>query len=370
MPLSRPAFGLCPTALAWPRVRSLQASLRPARFFAVVSAPKRIVFLGTPPVAAQTLNKLAAAAKNPDVSFTLVGVVTQPPAPVGRKRVLTKSPVHLLAEELQVPKVLTPASAKDPAFLEELRTLAPDLCVTAAYGNFLPKAFLDIPEHGTLNIHPSLLPAFRGAAPVPRALEKGVKETGVCVLYTVLKMDAGPVLTQRRRVLKGHEQAPSLLEELFATGTDALLEVLPKVWNGSIEMMEQEHELATHAPKISKEEARLSFTENAQIVHNRVRAFAGWPGTWGDFLIKGDKGVEDVRLKIVESTVIRPMGGMCLGVHDVTFDDEIGCIAITCDDGSRLGALTVQPPGKKAMDARSFWNGLRGKNVERKRVPH
>lgn len=370
MPFSGPAFGLRAGAQAWPTVRPLQVSLRRACFFATTSTPKRVVFLGTPPVAAQTLGKLSAAAKSSDAPFALAGVVTQPPAPVGRKRLLKKSPVHLLAEELQVPKVLTPSSAKDAAFLEELRTLEPDLCITAAYGNFLPKAFLDIPEHGTLNIHPSLLPAFRGAAPVPRALERGVKETGVCVLYTVLKMDAGPVLAQRRRRLEGHEQAPDLLEELFSTGTDALLEVLPKVWDGSAEMVEQEHELATHAPKISKEEARLSFTENAQIVHNKIRAFAGWPGTWGDFLVRGDKGVEEVRLKIIESVTIRPRGGMCLGIHDITFDDDLSCLAITCDDGSKLGALTVQPPGKKVMDARSFWNGLRGKSVERKRVPH
>lgn len=340
------------------------------RFFATATSPKRVVFLGTPPVAAQTLGRLATAAAAPGASFAIEAVVTQPPAPVGRKQILTKSPVHTLAEELTISNVLTPTSARNKEFLDAVRSIAPDLCVTAAYGNFLPQEFLDIPKYGTLNIHPSLLPQFRGAAPVPRALEKGVKETGVCVLYTVLKMDAGPVLARRVKPLKGHEQAPGLLKELFDIGTEALLDALPEVWDRTADMVEQDHSLATHAAKISKDEARLSFTENACIVHNKVRAFAGWPGTWGDFELVGGKGTEQVRLKIIETVVSRREGGMCVGVHDVSFDHENGHLIITCDDGSRIGALKVQPAGKKEMDARSFWNGLRGKSVQRKRVPH
>lgn len=369
MPILGPGFCLSPGTVIR-LARPLRTFRGPVRFFATAAPPKRVVFLGTPQIAAQTLGRLATAAAAPDASFAIEAVVTQPPAPVGRKKVLTKSPVHKLAEELNVPNVLTPASARNGEFLEALMSMAPDLCVTAAYGNFLPQEFLDIPKYGTLNIHPSLLPQFRGAAPVPRALEKGVKETGVCVLYTVLKMDAGPVLARRIRPLEGHEQAPGLLTELFDTGTEALLDVLPKVWDGTAEMEEQDHSLATHAAKISKDEARLSFTENACIVHNKVRAFAGWPGTWGDFVLTGDKGTEQVRLKIIESVVSRREGGMCLGVHDVSFDQENGLLIVTCDDGSRIGALTVQPAGKKAMDARSFWNGLRGKAVQRRHVPH
>lgn len=332
---------------------------------------KRVVFLGTPPVAAHALNKMNAASLYTDSTFSITGVVTQPPAPVGRKRLLTKSPVHTLAEELSIPNIFTPASARDPQFLDELRALAPDLCVTAAYGNFLPKAFLAIPPYGTLNIHPSLLPAFRGAAPVPRALQAGVDTTGVSILFTVFEMDAGPVLAKRTRSLKGHEQGPELLHELFETGTEALLNVLPSVWNGTVEKVEQDHDAATYAAKLSKDEARLTFTENASIVHNKVRAFAGWPGTWGDFLLRGKDGaVEEVRLKILETAVLRHESGMCLGVHDVAFDEERNCLAITCDDGSKIGAFKVQPLGKKPMDARSFWNGLRGKTVGRKRLPH
>lgn len=371
------AFGLGAAArLSRPAVRSLpccRRRLSRSRFICTSAAPKkRVVFLGTPPVAAETLRKLCAASEHPSASFTIPAVVTKPPAPVGRKRVLTKSPVHQLAEQLSIPTVFTPVSARDPAFLEQFSALSPDLCVTAAYGNFLPKAFLSVPPFGTLNIHPSLLPAFRGAAPVPRALEAGVTTTGVCVLKTVLKMDAGPLVARRERHLTGDEQAPDLLEELLAEGADALLDVLPKVWDGSAEFLDQDEAHATHAAKISKEEGRLSFTENACIVHNKVRAFAGWPGTWADFLLFGEdtKAPEEVRLKILRTVVLREEGGMCLGVHEVTFGEERNCLTILCDDGSKIGALQVQPPGRKPMDARTFWNGLRGKTVERKRVPH
>lgn len=219
-----------------------------------------------------------------------------------------------------------------------------------------------------------MLPHFRGAAPVPRAIEKGVCQTGVSILYTVLKMDAGPIVTTRTRELKGDELAPDLLEELFVTGTQALLDILPSVWTGSVKMQEQDDAEASHAPKISKDEGRLTFVDNALLVHNRVRAFSGWPGTWADFTLvsatQSDAQPEKLRLKIGRTVVLREEGGMCIGVHDITFDADNQCLAITCGDGSKIGALQVQPPGKKPMDARSFWNGLRGKSLQRKHLPY
>lgn len=336
------------------------------RTICTATAKKNVVFLGTPQVAANALEKLKIASNDPASSFSLTCVVSQPPAPTGRKRVLTKSPVHALADDLDIP-TLTPITAKDPEFLSALSSLSPDLCITAAYGNFLPSKFLALPRYGTLNIHPSLLPHFRGAAPVPRALEAGVDVTGVSILYTVLKMDAGPIVATRERVLDGNELAPDLLAELFDTGVDALLDVLPSVWDDTVEKIEQDESQASHAPKISKDEARLTFNENAKIVHNKVRAFAGWPGTWGDFELPSG---ETMRLKIGSTRVLRPEGGMCFGVHEVKYDADYDCLSITCDDGSKLGILEVQAPGKKAVNAKSFWNGLRGKYLERKRLPH
>eukprot|EP00171_Calliarthron_tuberculosum_P014691 IDg14691t1 len=288
-------------------------------------------FLGTPPEAAASLGALILGAPGADAE--VVAVVTRPPVRVGRSRTLQQSAVHKAAEELGIARVLTPARARDESFLETLEDLRPDLCVTVAYGCILPQRFLDTPRFGTLNIHPSLLPHFRGAAPVQRALEAGIDETGVTVAWTVLALDAGPVLVQRLVRPEPDEAAPELLARLLALGTDALLETLPAVWDRSAFATLQDDALATHAPKLSKDEARLTFVENARIVHNKVRAFTAWPGTWADFDVGDhkDSNFSELRLKVVRTQVLREQGGMCLGVHDIAYDDEHGCLRVICD---------------------------------------
>lgn len=334
------------------------------------SAPKRVVFLGTPQVSAKVLKKLHAASEHSVPHFKVCAIVTQPPAPQGRKRVWTKSPVHSVAEQLGISPILTPFRAGEHDFIDCMAKLKPDLCITAAYGNFLPQKFLDLPKYGTLNIHPSLLPHFRGAAPVQRALEAGVDKTGVTILYTVLKMDAGPIVAVKERQLDGNEQAPELLEELIDAGADTLLNVLPAIWDSSAQMREQDESQVSQAPKLSRDEARLSFTENAVLIHNKVRALAGWPGTWADFAVGEADNAEAVRLKIGKTIILRREGGVCFDIHDVNYDAEKNALVVTCGDGSRLGVLSVQPPGKKMMDAGSFWNGLRGRLLQRKRLPY
>lgn len=161
------------------------------------SSRKKVVFLGTPEVAASSLELLLQASRQgKGGGFDIVRAVSNPPARVGRKKVLQPCLVQALAESEGVP-VMTPTSAKDESFLEELEELGPDLCITAAYGQFLPRRFLEIPKFGTLNVHPSLLPRYRGASPVQRCLEAGEPETGVTVAFTVLKMDAGPIVRQK-----------------------------------------------------------------------------------------------------------------------------------------------------------------------------
>jgi len=186
------------------------------------AAKRRVVFLGTPAVAARSLELLLdASAQGGGGGFEVAAVVSQPPARSGRKMKLTASPVQTLAEARGI-ELLTPASAKEEAFLARLDELQPDLCITAAYGCFLPQRFLDIPRFGTLNVHPSLLPLYRGAAPLQRCLEAGDAVAGVSVAFTVLKMDAGPLLRQEERPLVGDEQEPPLLLELFERGTEPL----------------------------------------------------------------------------------------------------------------------------------------------------
>jgi methionyl-tRNA formyltransferase len=159
-------------------------------------------------------------------------------------------------------------------FLERLEALQPDLCVTAAYGNMLPARFLATPKHGTLNIHPSLLPRYRGAAPVNRCLANGDAETGVSLAFTVLACDAGPVLAQQRKALSGDEQAPELLRELFITGANLLVHKLPDVWSGKAEQdaWSQDEAQVTHAAKMTKADALLDFGRPARELHNKVRA--------------------------------------------------------------------------------------------------
>lgn len=160
------------------------------------SQRKKVVFLGTPDVAALSLEMLLKASRRGDGGgFDVVRVVSNPPARVGRKKVLQSCPVQTLAESEGIP-VMTPTTARDEGFLSEMEDLHPDLCITAAYGQFLPKRFLNIPRFGTLNVHPSLLPLYRGASPVQRCLEAGDSKTGVTVLFTVLKMDSGPIVRQ------------------------------------------------------------------------------------------------------------------------------------------------------------------------------
>ena len=158
------------------------------------------------------------------------------------------------------------------AFLAELERLQPSLCVTAAYGNMLPRRFLATPKHCTLNIHPSLLPLYRGAAPVNRCLQAGDSETGVSLAFTVLACDAGPVLAQRRVPLDGDEQTPELLQRLFSEGAEMLVEALPRVWTAAAaaEAAAQDDAAATAAPKMAKGDAELDFSQPAETLHNKV----------------------------------------------------------------------------------------------------
>ena len=338
-------------------LRSARALRQLTRRHASASAgeKKRVVFLGSPGVAALTLGRLLDA----DSNFEVVAAVSQPPAPKGRKRILQPCEVQALAEERGL-RCLTPAKARDPEFLDELSALKPDVCITAAYGQFLPKSFLSIPLLGTLNIHPSLLPRWRGAAPVQRSLEAGDEKVGVTVLQTVLKMDAGPIAAQSvpRPVVDG-DTAATLLDELFDEGCDLLIDdVLPSLFDGSLAMREQNDDDVTEAPKLTKDEGFLDVCgvspdarSVAEACRDKVRAFAPWPGTFLN--VKAGDAV--YRLKVLEARI----GD---AVDSVSYRKP--ALSIPCADGSALDLLRVQPPNKKAMDAASFWNGLRGAELE------
>ncbi|MBX9703217.1 MAG: methionyl-tRNA formyltransferase, partial [Silvanigrellaceae bacterium] len=253
--------------------------------------------MGTPEIAALALDVIFKA----ENLIQIVLAVTQPPTRASRGSGMIPSPLQEYALKRGIP-VVSPPTAKDPEFLSCLHALEPDLCITAAYGNLLPKEFLQIPKFGTLNIHPSLLPKYRGAAPVQRALEDGLQETGVSVLFTEFAMDAGPILAQQTYRLDEQMQAPQVLKELFLLGAQLLVNKLPSLFAGRAKVTEQNHAQATKAHKLKVEEGVLDFSLHAKALHNKVRAFTPWPSTKAFFLID-EKPVE---IKILTTQVLNP----------------------------------------------------------------
>ena len=302
--------------------------------------------------------------------FEIAAVISQPGRPRGRGRKSSgpppPSPVTQSAIDRGVDeaKLLNPAKANEPEFLETLAKMNLDLCVTAAYGNFLPQKFLDIPRLGTLNIHPSLLPQFRGAAPVQRCIESGLEETGVTVAFTVLKMDAGQILTQTKYRMNGSEKAHEMLDVLFDIGVESLIEQLPKVFTGEAGEIakDQGEEGLSHADKVSSEEGDLDFSAlSALEAHNKVRAFDGWPGTKATFIIQDEKKGGEPK-EIVAKILTTKVGGSVEGGEKVVKVAKKQ-FSIPCKGSEYLDVLEVQPPGKKPMDVASFVNGLKGSSV-------
>lgn len=277
------------------------------------------------------------------------------------------SPVaqHALDRGFPSDLIFTPERAGEEEFLADLKALKPEVCVTAAYGNILPNKFLEIPQHGTVNIHPSLLPLYRGAAPVQRALQDGVKETGVSLVYTVRALDAGPIIACEKVEVDDNVKAPELLSMLFDRGSKLLIRELPSIFDGSARLraQAQDDSKATLAPKLKSEESWLSFSEEAHVLHNKVRAFAGWPGTRARIeVIDGNGRIDILDLKIITTRVLRNVN-LHRVKDDITFEGD--ALVFPCAGSSALEVLEIQPPGKRVMNAREFWNGLRGRKLKK-----
>jgi methionyl-tRNA formyltransferase len=236
----------------------------------------RVVFAGTPEVAVPALEAVAAS------RHELVGVVTRPDAPAGRGRKLLASPVGLRAEELGV-AVLKPAHPRDPEFQEALRALRPDCCPVVAYGALLPQSALDIPEHGWVNLHFSVLPSWRGAAPVQHAIWAGDEVSGATTFRIVKELDAGPTFGLMTQTIRPDDTAGDLLERLAEGGAGLLVQTLDGIEDGTLEAREQPEEWVSLAPKITVEDAHVDWAEPAVAVDRRVRAVTPSPGAWSTF---------------------------------------------------------------------------------------
>ena len=322
----------------------------PRPVFALKEDPRmRLIFLGSPEPALGPLKTLAAEAKFH--GHELVGVVSQPARPAGRNQVLQDPPVAAYAKQLGLP-VMQPEKASDPEFLKAFQDLSPDVAITAAYGQILTQAFLAIPKRATINIHPSLLPKYRGATPVPAALLAGERQSGVTILFTVKKLDAGAIISQEATAVDPNELAGELTTRYFDLGATLVWGALEKLRDPAFEGTPQNESEVTHCRKIDKSDGRIDWSLPAEDIFNRFRAYHPWPGTFT---------FHDGRR--IQITDMRPEPGRLTGLREgeVTLDKHHGSLAVTTGEGT-LHVLKVKPAGGKEVLAASFWNGLKNRS--------
>jgi methionyl-tRNA formyltransferase len=299
----------------------------------------RVVFAGTPEVAVPSLDAIAGS------DHELVAVVTRPDAPAGRGRKLVASPVARRAEELGVP-VLKPDHPRDPDFLAALRELAPDCCPVVAYGALLPQSALDIPRHGWVNLHFSVLPAWRGAAPVQHSIWAGDEVTGATTFRIVKAMDAGPVFGVMTERIRATDTAGDLLGRLAEGGSGLLVATLDGIEDGSLEAREQQVDGVSLAPKITVEDAEVDWHEPAVAVDRRIRACTPGPGAWSTF--EGER----IKLGPVTPDADRdPLAPGVLAVSKNAVHVGTGTVPVRLD--------RVKAFGKKEMGAADWARGVR-----------
>ncbi len=296
----------------------------------------RVALFGSPSFALPTLEVLRQ-------DHELALVVTQPDKPAGRGNKLTSPPVAERAKELGV-RLEQPAKLKrNEAFLGLIQSLDLDVAITAAYGKILPRALLEVPKHGFLNVHASLLPHYRGAAPIQWALINGEKETGVSVMQTEAGLDTGPVGHVKRIDIEPHDTALTLFDKLSLVGSEAVKEALEKLARGELPCEPQDDEAATFAPLLTKGDGEIRWRGAAEEVYNRFRGVLAWPGTWTTY---GGKTLK------VHALAVREGEGEAGEVLSVNADG----ILVAMGTGAVL-LKKVQPPNKPKMDAFDFANG-------------
>ena len=293
----------------------------------------RIIFMGTPDFAVPTLAALHEA------GHTLVAAYTQPPRPAGRGKKLQPSPVQVEAEIRGI-EVRSPVSLREPKVQAEFAALEPDIAVVAAYGLILPQAVLDIPKHGCLNVHASLLPHWRGAAPIQRSILAGDPVTGITIMQMEAGLDTGPMLATARTPVED-KTAGELTAELAEIGAQLMVGTLIDLT--MLHPVAQEDAEASYAPKVDKAEAKIDFSLSAEAIERQVRAFAPFPGAW--FELDGER-IKVLKVEVSDSH----------GAPGTTVD---AALTIACGTGT-LRPLRIQRAGKPVMDAADF---LRGKSV-------
>ncbi len=301
-----------------------------------------IIFMGTPDFSVPVLKGLV------EKGYEVKAVVTQPDKKVGRKQKITKTPAKIAAEELDIP-VYQPVKLSGSSELDELIAMNADFIVTAAYGQFLPTKFLNSAKIAAVNVHGSLLPKYRGGAPIQYSLINGDKETGITIMEMVKKMDAGDIYAQKAIEIEPDDTAGSLFEKLSYLGRDLLLETLPKISDGSVQKVTQNEEEVVFSPNITKNQERITSKMTAQEANNLLRGLNPDPGAY--MMVNGK------RFKVWKAEVADESTDLEAG----SLVENKGRFAISFANNTLLNLLEVQPAGKKKMPIQSFLNGQASK---------
>lgn len=297
----------------------------------------RIIFMGTPDFSTKVLEMLIA-------KEDVIAVVTQPDRPVGRKRVMTPPPVKEVALQNGI-EVYQPEKISQSEDLQTLIDLKPDLIVTAAFGQILPKALLDAPRLGAINVHASLLPKYRGGAPIHQAIIDGEKETGVTIMYMAPKLDAGDIISQQAIDIEANDDVGSMHDKLSFLGADLLAKTLPDIINGTNERIEQNEEEATFASNISREDERIDWSKSAQDIYNHIRGLSPWPVAYTK--------LDDKNMKLYQAHIVEGKEGKPGEIIETTKK----AIIVGTGSSDAIALPDIQLSGKKRMPTANFLSG-------------
>lgn len=306
---------------------------------------KKVIFMGTPAFSVPILQALID-----EETIEIVGVVSQPDRKIGRKQIITPPPVKQLAMEHNL-TMYQPEKLSGSDEMKEILTLDIDLIITAAYGQYVPTKLLNAPTHRAINVHASLLPKYRGAAPIHYAVLNGDEKTGVTIMYMEKEMDAGNIISQREIAINDEDDTGNLFEKLSLVGRDLLMDTLPAIFAGENESIVQNEDEVTFSPMISKEQEKIDWTLTAREVFNHIRALRPAPGAYTI--------LEDQRFKIWAAEVVEDNTSAEPGT--IIFADTKE-MYVACGEGSVLSLIEVQPSGKKRMPVANF---LAGTQIEK-----